>query len=199
MASTWPLHPLRRGLDIVGSLILLGLLAIPFAFLLLLHRLILGSPTFFRQPRPGKDGRLFTLIKVRTLQTGDAPDAERQTGFGNWLRKTSLDELPELLHILKGEMSFIGPRPLLPVYLERYSPEQARRHEVRPGLTGWAQVNGRNDADWDTRLAMDVWYVDHASPLLDLRILWRTALHLLTGSPGAGPAEEFKGSSERNG
>lgn len=193
MAAPWAQHPLRRGLDILFSLLLLFALAIPFLLLLILHRLLLGAPTFFRQERPGKDGQLFTLTKLRTLKAGDAPDPDRQTPFGRLLRRTGLDELPELLHILLGHMSFVGPRPLLPAYLERYTPEQARRHEIRPGLTGWAQVHGRNARTWSERLARDVWYVDHASPALDLKIIFLTLKHILTGSPGADFPEEFKG------
>lgn len=193
MASTWASHPARRGLDILFSLLLMLLLALPFAGLLALHRILLGAPTFFRQMRPGKNGELFTLVKLRTLTCGDAPDAQRQTRLGQFLRKTGLDELPELWHIFMGTMSFIGPRPLLPEYLNRYSSEQARRHDVRPGLTGWAQVHGRNDATWTERLARDVWYVDHASPLVDLKIIFLTLAHLVAGSPGSDFPEEFKG------
>jgi lipopolysaccharide/colanic/teichoic acid biosynthesis glycosyltransferase len=197
MAAPWTSHPAKRGLDILFSLLLMAILAAPFTVLLVLHRILMGSPSFFRQERPGKNGRLFTLIKLRSLKPGDAPDAERQTRFGRLLRKTGADELPELWHILTGEMSFVGPRPLLPRYLDRYSPEQARRHEVRPGLTGWAQVNGRNAAGWEERLAMDVWYVDHASALLDAKILLLTLAHIVSGSPGSDIPEEFKGTPGR--
>ncbi len=146
----------------------------------LLVRVKLGSPVLFRQQRPGRDGKLFTIYKFRTMRdardtAGDvdavATDAERLTPFGRILRSTSLDELPELWNVLLGEMSFVGPRPLLTEYLDRYNETQARRHEVRPGITGWAQVNGRNAVSWQERFEMDVWYVDHRSFALDARIL----------------------------
>ncbi len=140
-----------------------------------LVRLRLGSPVLFQQQRPGLDARPFMLLKFRTMTDArDAsgallPDADRLTPFGRWLRSTSLDELPELWNVLRGEMSLVGPRPLLMQYLDRYTPEQARRHEVRPGMTGWAQVNGRNALSWERKFELDVWYVDHASLRLDLR------------------------------
>jgi len=140
----------------------------------------LGSPVLFRQRRPGRSGELFELRKFRTMtDERDAegallPDELRLTAFDSWLRSTSLDELPEMWNVLRGDMSLVGPRPLLVEYLERYSPEQARRHEVRPGITGWAQVNGRNDMPWPDKLAQDVWYVDHRSLWLDVRTLVRT-------------------------
>jgi lipopolysaccharide/colanic/teichoic acid biosynthesis glycosyltransferase len=150
-----------------------------------LVRFKLGSPVFFRQPRPGRHGRVFQFIKFRTMTdarnaAGELlPDAQRLTPFGRWLRATSLDELPELLNVLKGDMSLVGPRPLLVQYLARYAPEQARRHEVRPGLTGWAQVNGRNAVTWEEKFKLDVWYVDHQSLWLDLRILAMTLWSVL--------------------
>ena len=140
----------------------------------------LGRPIFFRHARPGFRGRSFELVKFRTMtEERDAeghllPDRQRLTSFGDWLRSNSLDELPELLNVLKGEMSLVGPRPLLIQYLERYSPEQARRHDVLPGMTGWAQINGRNDLAWEDRFRLDVWYVDHYSLWLDARILFLT-------------------------
>lgn len=140
-----------------------------------------GTP-FFRQVRPGKNGRLFTLVKFRTMNNkrdgkGDLlPDAERTTSIGNILRKTSLDELPQLLNVLKGDMSLVGPRPLLPEYLSRYNAFQARRHEVLPGITGWAQVNGRNAISWEKKFEYDVWYADNISLRTDFLILWRTLL-----------------------
>lgn len=143
-------------------------------------RLRLGSPVFFKQLRPGLDGRPFVIVKFRTMReaaTGDGrrlSDAERTTPFGRLLRRTSLDELPELWNVLRGDMSLVGPRPLLIEYLPRYSPTQARRHEVRPGITGWAQVNGRNALGWDEKFKLDVWYVDHRSLGLDFRILLAT-------------------------
>ncbi|WP_448871381.1 sugar transferase [Desulfobulbus propionicus] len=140
----------------------------------------LGAPVLFRQIRPGLHGKPFKIIKFRTMRTAaDAqgnqlPDSERLTPFGNFLRNTSLDELPELWNVLKGDMSLVGPRPLLMEYLPLYSPEQARRHEVRPGLTGWAQVNGRNTLSWEEKFALDIWYVDNRSLWLDFQIIFRT-------------------------
>lgn len=139
----------------------------------------LGSPVLFRQERPGRGGRPFRMAKFRTMLEPDparglVSDEDRLTPFGARLRATSLDELPSLWNVVRGDMALVGPRPLLMSYLERYSPEQARRLEVRPGLTGWAQVNGRNAVSWDDRLSMDVWYVDHRSHALDLKILWLT-------------------------
>lgn len=150
------------------------------AVLAVLVRVKLGAPIFFRQPRPGYQERIFELVKFRTMtdardDTGQLKsDAERLTPFGRWLRSTSLDELPEIWNILRGEMSLVGPRPLLVQYLPRYSPEQRRRHDVPPGLTGWAQVNGRNALSWEEKFALDTWYVEHRTLGLDLRILLRT-------------------------
>lgn len=174
--------------------------------LALLVRFRLGRPVLFRQHRPGRHGVLFLLLKFRTMtDERDAhgrlrSDAERLTPFGRWLRATSLDELPELVNVLRGEMSLVGPRPLLPQYLERYTPEQARRHEVRPGVTGWAQVNGRNALSWEQKFALDVWYVDHQSLGLDLRILARTLGQVIRrhgiNAPGEATMPEFMGSAE---
>lgn len=159
-----------------------GLLLLPVIVLLvLLVRIKLGSPVFFVQTRPGLGGRPFRLFKFRTMTAAkDAAgnllsDAQRLTPFGRFLRSTSLDELPGLLNVLKGDMSLVGPRPLLMEYLPLYSPEQARRHEVRPGITGWAQVNGRNALSWEEKFKLDVWYVDNRSLWLDIKILWLTA------------------------
>lgn len=182
----------------------LGILLLPIvAATIILVRIKLGSPVFFRQQRPGMHGKSFTLIKFRTMtNTRDAngvilPDADRLTPFGKFLRSTSLDELPELWNVLCGEMSFVGPRPLLMRYLERYSPEQARRHEVRPGITGWAQVNGRNAVDWPERFSLDVWYVDNVSLLLDLRILFMTVRAVFKregiSQEGQATMQEFRG------
>jgi sugar transferase EpsL len=171
----------KRIFDIALSLALIAVLSPLLLVLCALVRLKLGAPALFRQERPGLRGRLFTMYKFRTMtdardQGGTLlPDSERLTGFGRFLRSTSLDELPELFCILKGEMSFVGPRPLLVQYLKRYDREQARRHEVRPGLTGWAQVNGRNSISWEEKFRLDVWYVDHWSLGLDMRILLKTA------------------------
>jgi lipopolysaccharide/colanic/teichoic acid biosynthesis glycosyltransferase len=165
----------------------------------------LGRPVLFRQQRPGLGGRPFELIKFRTMTDAtDArgrvlPDAERLTPFGRWLRSTSLDELPELWNVLTGDMSLVGPRPLLMAYLPRYSIRQARRHEVRPGLTGWAQVNGRNSLSWDEKFELDVWYVDNHTFLLDLRILGATVLQVVRrhgiSSEGHATMPEFQGSA----
>ena len=157
------------------------LVAAPLLLLVALAvRVNLGSPVLFRQRRPGLNGRPFTMVKVRTMRDANGrdgrplPDTQRLTPFGKLLRSTSLDELPELWNVLHGEMSLVGPRPLLMEYLDRYTPEQARRHEVRPGVTGWAQVHGRNALSWEERFRLDVWYVEHRSLRLDLQILIRT-------------------------
>ena len=175
----------RRVIDIVVSI--LGLvLSLPVLLAIALGvRLSLGSPVLFRQVRAGRDGRPFTIYKFRSMRnpsdpTGlDTDDELRLTTFGRFLRSTSLDELPELVNIIKGDMSLVGPRPLLPEYVERYTPQQARRLEVRPGLTGYAQVNGRNALSWEDRFTLDVYYVDHQSLRLDLRILASTLVHVL--------------------
>jgi len=171
--------------------------------LALLVRWQLGAPVLFRQQRPGLHGRPFILYKFRTMtEARDAegrllPDEQRLTAFGRFLRSTSLDELPELFNVLRGEMSLVGPRPLLMAYLERYTPTQRRRHEVRPGLTGWAQINGRNALDWPQRLALDVWYVDHLSFGLDLRIMLITMVKVWhregISEPGQATMREFQG------
>jgi lipopolysaccharide/colanic/teichoic acid biosynthesis glycosyltransferase len=165
----------------------------------------MGGPIFFSQPRPGKNGRVFNFYKFRTMTSDcDAdgnllPDEQRLIALGQFLRKTSLDELPQLLNVLKGDMSFVGPRPLLVRYLERYSPEQARRHDVMPGITGWAQVNGRRllDGNWPEKFRLDVWYVDNWSLSLDLKILFLTVWKVLgqkeISQAGQATGEEFKG------
>lgn len=171
---------MKRLFDLLLSFGLLLALALPLLLLWGLVRYKLGSPVLFRQVRPGLHGRPFMMVKFRTMTDergtdGEMlPDAQRLTPFGRFLRATSLDELPELWNVLRGEMSLVGPRPLLMEYLPLYSPEQARRHEVRPGITGWAQVNGRNALSWEERFKLDIWYVDHRSLWLDLRILWLT-------------------------
>ena len=153
----------------------------------------MGGPVLFRQQRPGLDGRLFTALKLRTMTIAadrsgrPLSDAERLTRLGHWLRTLSIDELPQLWNVLRGDMSLVGPRPLLVEYLDRYTPGQAKRHEVRPGLTGWAQVHGRNEVEWETRLALDAWYVDHWSLALDLRILWRSVAVLVRRKGIAAP------------
>lgn len=157
----------------------------------------MGRPVFFVQERPGLGGRPFKLIKFRTMRTGPGPDAARLTRVGRLLRATSLDELPELLNVLKGEMSLVGPRPLLMRYLGRYTPQQARRHEVPPGITGWAQVNGRNAIGWEQKFELDVWYVAHQSLRLDLKILWLTVWQVVTrrgiSAEGEATMGEFEG------
>jgi len=177
----------KRTLDLFLGLVAL-LLCLPLiALTALLVRVLLGSPMLFAQTRPGFRGKPFTLFKFRTMidardERGEAlSDEERLTAFGAWLRRTSLDELPELFNVIKGEMSLVGPRPLLMEYLGRYTPHQARRHEVRPGLTGWTQVKGRNSLSWDEKFELDVWYVDHCGLWLDLRILWLTVWTVLKG------------------
>jgi lipopolysaccharide/colanic/teichoic acid biosynthesis glycosyltransferase len=171
---------LKRVVDVVGALIALVLFSVPLAVVALLVRLKLGAPIFFTQERAGFGGRTFRMIKFRSMTNERGPDgellpdADRLPRFGRLLRSTSLDELPELFNVLKGDMSLVGPRPLLVRYLDRYTPEQARRHEVLPGLTGWAQINGRNALSWEDRFALDVWYVDHISLALDLKIIGKT-------------------------
>lgn len=164
----------KRFLDLVVSLASLIALSPLFVVVAVLVRLNLGSPVLFRQVRPGKDAKPFQMVKFRTMRSGDCPDEARLTPFGRWLRSTSLDELPELWSVLKGDMSLVGPRPLLVDYLPLYTARQARRHDVRPGVTGWAQVNGRNAIGWPERFALDLWYVDNRSLWLDVKIIWRT-------------------------
>ncbi|MDO8847908.1 MAG: sugar transferase [Coriobacteriia bacterium] len=197
---------MKRAFDILVSLLALSVLS-PFLLLLLgLVRLQLGSPAIFGQDRPGKDGRVFRLYKFRTMTDARdlsgalLPDAERLTAFGSLLRSTSLDELPEFWNVLKGDMSLVGPRPLLVEYLDRYTPEQARRHEVRPGITGLAQVSGRNELSWEERFKLDVWYVDNHSLWLDLKILamtvWKAVRREGVSSPGHATMPEFLGDQE---
>jgi len=170
----------KRLLDMFGAGAGLLCLSPLLLVLMIWIRFQLGRPVFFRQQRPGLHGRPFSLVKFRSMTDATGPDgqrlsdAERLTPFGRWLRASSLDELPELWNVLRGEMSLVGPRPLMTAYLDRYTSRQARRHEVRPGITGWAQIHGRNALDWESRLEMDVWYVDHRSLGLDLKILGRT-------------------------
>jgi sugar transferase EpsL len=193
----------KRLLDVILTGPVLLVLAPALWILGLLVRTNIGRPVLFRQARPGMAGQPFALYKFRTMtEARDAtgrllPDAQRLTAFGSFLRSTSLDELPELWNVLRGDMSLVGPRPLLPQYLERYTPEQARRHEVRPGLTGWAQVHGRNAISWEEKFALDVWYVDHVSFWLDLKILWLTVFQVVrrSGIQHAGEATmpEFLG------
>lgn len=189
----------KRALDVVVSLAVLALTAPLLLVLAIVVAVGYGRPILFRQRRPGLDGRPFELVKFRTMREGDGSDAERLTPLGRLLRSTSLDELPELINVLRGEMSLVGPRPLLPEYLELYDERQARRHEVRPGMTGLAQVSGRNALDWDDRLELDVQYVERASLGLDLLILSRTATSILRrdgiSAPGAATMQPFTGSA----
>ena len=200
--SGFPLS--KRLLDLsfaVPAVVLLSPVMLAIAFLV---ALTIGRPVFFRQTRPGIRGKPFTIIKFRTMADRKAPDgsnlpdAERLVPFGRWLRSTSLDELPELWNVLRGDMSLVGPRPLLMQYLPLYSPEQARRHEVPPGLTGWAQINGRNAIDWDDKFALDTWYVDNWSLRLDLKIIAATVMAVVRrkdiAAEGSATMPEFTGS-----
>ena len=197
----------KRTVDIVAASLAIAALAPLAALLALAIRVTLGSPVFFRQRRPGFRGSPFEIVKFRTMtDRRDAagrplPDAERLTPFGRFLRSTSLDELPELWNVLKGEMSLVGPRPLLTAYLERYTPAQARRHLVRPGITGLAQVSGRNAVSWEQKFELDLEYVDRCSLALDARILVMTIRQVVTrqgvNQPGQATAEEFMGTVGR--
>ena len=192
----------KRTLDLLLTLPALIVLSPLLVVLGMLVRFKLGTPVLFRQRRPGMNARLFTLLKFRTMtdardaQGALLSDAERLTPFGRFLRSTSLDELPELWNVLRGEMSWVGPRPLLMQYLDRYTAEQARRHEVHPGITGWAQVNGRNALTWEQKFAFDVWYVDHVSFALDLKIMALTVWMIITrkgiNEAGQATAQEFQ-------
>lgn len=193
----------KRGFDIGLALLAMLLFSPILLVVAALVRLKLGSPVLFRQVRPGRDGKPFRMVKFRSMTDArDAegqlrPDAERLTRFGRFLRASSLDELPEIWNVLLGHMSIVGPRPLLMEYLALYSPRQARRHEVRPGITGWAQVNGRNALSWEQKFDLDVWYVDHQSFLLDFWIFWLTfakiARPLGINSTNSPSAEKFAG------
>lgn len=193
----------KRSIDIVVAFVGLGLLLLPMAIIAAAIRVTMGSPIFFRQLRPGLRGRPFEIYKFRTMRDvgsgtgGGVPDEARLGRLGRFLRRTSLDELPELVNVLKGEMSLVGPRPLLMEYLDLYTPEQARRHEVRPGMTGWAQINGRNAITWDEKFERDTWYVDHWSLSLDLKILLLTPVVVLrargVSQPGRATVDNFKG------
>lgn len=186
---------MKRAFDIIVSGILLVLLAPVLVVLALLVRWQLGSPVLFRQTRPGKDTRPFEMLKFRSMRDirdsngRSLPDAERLTSFGRFLRSTSLDELPELWNVLKGNMSLVGPRPLLMEYLPLYSAEQARRHDVRPGITGWAQVNGRNALSWEDKFKLDIWYLDNQSFRLDMKIIALTVAKVLRRSGIAADGE----------
>lgn len=197
---------LKRAVDLLIATIGLVVLSPVLLVIGLLVKLDMGNPVLFTQQRPGQNGKLFRMLKFRTMKNTIGhdgkllPDSERLTRFGRILRSTSLDELPELINVLLGHMSLVGPRPLLPAYLGRYTPEQARRHEVRPGITGWAQVNGRNALTWEEKLRLDVWYVDNWSLLLDLKILLMTAQTVLkrdgVSSDGHATMPEFMGNEQ---
>jgi sugar transferase EpsL len=191
---------MKRVFDIVSSLILLIGLSLPLIVLAVFQLVCLGSPLFFRQDRAGRGGKRFEIIKFRTMREGNEADEARLTRWGQFLRSTSLDELPELLNVLRGDMSLVGPRPLPLIYLERYSEAQARRHEVRPGITGWAQVNGRNGLTWERQFELDLWYVENRSFLLDLKILGLTVLTVIRrdniSEDGQATRSEFLGNQE---
>lgn len=197
---------MKRAVDVLAAIIGLLMLSPVLLIVSLFVMADLGRPVFFAQLRPGKDGKPFRMYKFRTMRDivgadgRQLPDSERLTKLGRCLRSTSLDELPELINVLLGHMSLVGPRPLLPQYLDRYTPEQARRHDVKPGITGWAQVNGRNALTWEEKFQLDLWYIDNRSLWLDLRILLMTAARVLRRdgitSGGHATAPEFTGSKK---
>jgi len=199
-------HFFKRVFDVISALVGLILLSPLLLVVAVMVRLKLGSPVLFRHQRPGLHGKPFELIKFRTMtnerdENGKLlPDSERLPAFGKFLRSTSMDELPELLCVLKGDMSLVGPRPLMMKYLPRYTAEQARRHEVKPGMTGWAQVNGRNAASWERKFELDVWYVDNWNLWLDLKIILMTLMAVLKREgitqPGEATASEFMGNGQ---
>lgn len=193
---------MKRVIDLLVASLGVVVLSPLFVLIAASVRLTMGSPVFFRQIRPGQGGKPFTLLKFRTMQVeqtgaGALPDSARLTSLGKILRRTSLDELPELINVVRGDMSLVGPRPLLMEYLPLYNPEQARRHDVRPGITGWAQVNGRNEINWEEKFKLDLWYVEHRSFMLDLRILWMTVEGVVNARgishPGHATMERFRG------
>lgn len=195
---------MKRLFDILLAILLIVLLMPVMVLAALMIWITIGRPVLFKQLRPGYMGKPFILYKFRTMtelfdNSGNLlPDTERMTKTGKLIRRWSIDELPQLLNVLKGDISLVGPRPLLMEYLPLYTPEQARRHEVRPGITGWAQVNGRNALSWEERFKLDVWYVDHQTIWLDLKILWLTLLKVLHGEginqEGQATMEKFRGS-----
>ena len=194
---------MKRAFDLVLTLVFAPLWLTACALVALFVLCALGRPVLFRQERAGLKGRPFTLVKFRTMRPGDGPDAERLTRFGRFLRATSLDELPELFNVLRGEMSLVGPRPLPVRYLPRYTAEQARRHDVPPGITGWAQVNGRNALDWETRFRYDLDYVARRSLAFDVKILVRTVVQVIVprhiAHAGEATMSEFRGTSAAHG
>jgi sugar transferase EpsL len=191
---------MKRAFDLICSLWLIFLLSIPLLVIAGIQLIKLGRPIFFRQTRAGLNGADFDILKFRTMRGGEGSDEERLTGWGQFLRKTSIDELPELWNVLMGEMSLVGPRPLPTIYLKRYSAEQARRHDLRPGITGWAQVNGRNGLTWQRQFELDLWYVENRSCLLDLKILGLTLITVLRreniSEAGHATRSEFLGNEE---
>jgi len=199
---------MKRLFDLLLAALALLFLCVPLLFLIWQIRRKLGSPVFFRQTRPGLLGKSFKMVKFRTMTDARGPDgqllpdADRLTPFGRFLRASSLDELPELWNVFKGDMSLVGPRPLLMEYLPLYSPEQARRHNVRPGITGWAQVNGRNALSWSDKFKLDVWYVDQGSMWLDIKILWLTVRKVLVregiSAEGHATMTPFKGNFDES-
>jgi lipopolysaccharide/colanic/teichoic acid biosynthesis glycosyltransferase len=199
---------IKRIFDFTASLLLIILFSVPMAIVALLIRIKLGSPVLFKQIRPGYKGQPFEMLKFRSMRVATdssgnpLPDAQRMTAFGTALRQTSLDELPQLFNVLRGDMSLVGPRPLLMEYLPRYSAEQARRHDAMPGISGWAQINGRNAVSWKEKFEMDVWYVDHQSMWLDLKILLKTFGTVISKSgistPGHVTTKPFMGTEEDN-
>lgn len=194
----------KRCFDIVASSITMLIFCWLYGLLALLVKITIGSPVIFRQARPGYKGREFIISKFRTMRAlndmnGDLlPDEKRLTRFGHFLRKTSLDELPELWNVLKGDMSLVGPRPLMMQYLDRYTDQQKRRHDIPPGITGWAQVNGRNSISWEEKFKLDLWYIDNWSFMLDMKIIIKTIRIVMVGKgighPGHATMEEFFGS-----
>lgn len=198
---------IKRSLDLITALFLVIILSPVMLIAAILIAVNRDGPILFKQERPGKDGKIFTVYKFRTMSTmlrdkngNELSDFDRMTKIGNILRKTSVDELPQLFNIIKGEMSFIGPRPLLKEYLELYSPEQMRRHDVLPGISGWAQVNGRNTLTWDEKFAYDVYYVDHYSFKMDLKIFIKTIENVISqdgiNSDSENTMEKFEGNRE---
>lgn len=199
---------LKRCFDISISLLLLAVFSPMILTLVFLIRVNMGSPVLFKQKRPGLNGKPFNILKFRTMNSATdsegrlLPDELRLTRLGKFLRATSLDELPELLNVINGKMSLVGPRPLRMHYMERYTPKQARRHEVRPGITGWAQVNGRNAISWEERFLLDEWYVDNNTFFLDVKILWLTLIKVIKregiSAEGFATMPEFMGTKQKN-
>jgi len=194
---------IKRIFDLISGLVGIIIFAIPFLIIIIIIKTISKGPVFFKQFRPGRNGKLFILYKFKTMtelkdESGNLlPDEKRLTKIGIFLRRFSLDEIPELWNVMKGDMSLVGPRPLLEEYLERYTPEQSRRHEVKPGITGWAQVNGRNAITWEEKFKYDIWYVDNKTLWLDFKIIFMTIIKVIKGEgisyPGQATMEEFKG------